>query len=425
MQSGENLNFDADFLTTLQTMTDIDESKFKDLTIELTVQPDVEKFWFLSKIIAIAPLQMLLDSSNALIAIFEKFGNSYLGATFAAAHFVNRMNEKNHEICSKIVSCIKIPANPRIASAIINLLAVKGASVDFFENILSFSDLEVQKNVAAAIARTLEDSESFLVSKLADIENETNQNRRRGLIVLCRALMYNEISADLYLPIIKILETKGTTSIELSCLYQAQLLLSDILQYNEIAFHRYDLSKGCIAQFESNNLAPEYLGSLLKAFGCSMANKLAQPVLAAALPDCAKNGRKIVECFIPYVIFLEEKAVDVFFQQLVINCAAYRFDQNLLELTARAFAAVSPLVPSEFGEYMRIVEKSPRAAHFYGILRPLLEPKCPPPAQKLSGITLVLEEDKREVAVEAIPERSDGFGQTETSMQKTTIDVQV
>ena len=89
-------------------------------------------------------------------------------------------------------------------------------------------------------------------------------------------------------------------------------------------------------------------------------------------------------------------------------------------MTARAFASVAPLVPSPFGTYMAIIEKNPKAAHFYGILRPVLEPRCPPPPQKVSTTTFVLEEDKREVSTQAIPERSDGFAQTEEEEEKKT-----
>ena len=422
MLSSENLSFDTEFINNWESIQSAETDQIKDLAIELSVKPSVANFWILSKFIRISSRQTISPIVSLLTDVLSKNCNLYLGASFATAHFINKFVETETEVCKQLLSDFKLPNNPQYASAIINLIANDNIIVERFDNFLGFPDLNVQKALAASIARTCKDPEALLLSKLEDIPNETNYNKRRGLILLCHSLIDNEIPIHFYIDsLMPILDEIGTCSSHLSCIYEAQLLLADLLFNNPSTFHQINFVDVTVKQFEADNLAPEFLRALLFAFGYKLLDVFAQPILATALTDPVSKYRPIIDAFIPYITFLDEKALNTFFEKMVMICNESRFDFNFLEMTARAFASVAPLVPSPFGTYMAIIEKNPKAAHFYGILRPVLEPRCPPPPQKVSTTTFVLEEDKREIATQAIPQRCDGFAQTEEDEKKTTI----
>ena len=423
MKSADSLSYDTDFIVQLQMIESANTEEIKDLAIQLSVKPSVPNFWILSKFIRISQINTLNPIANLIADILLKNCNIYLGATFATAHFINKFVSTQRKICEELLNNLRLPSNPQYAAHVIGLIANNDIIVERFDSLIGFSDWKVQKSLAASIARTCSDPKALLVSKLSDIPNETDYNKRRGLILLCHSLIDEEVPiqnyTDVFLPL---LHEKGTCLSDNSCIYEAQLLLADLLYANPTSFHPFieDFVGIANTQFEANNLVPVFLKSILYAFGYSMVHFLSQTVLSKALSDPLTKYRSIVDAFVPYIVFLDEKGTDIFLDQLVLHCNDSRFDVGFFEMTARAFAAAAPLIPSSFGRYMAIIEKHPKVAQFHGILRPLLEPKCPPPPQKLSSTTIVLEEDKRDVEVQVIPMRSDGGAQTDFNDEKTT-----
>lgn len=406
-----------DFITEYDTISSATRTQIKDLAIKLSVKPSPDLFWILSRYITFATINDLSALTNTIIELLKEHCNTFLGACFAAAHFINRMSTEKKEECQNLCSSLQIPTCPIHARQIINLLTVDGMNFSNFTTIIGNPDICVQKAVASAIAQTCDNPEILLEKYLSDIENETNFNRRRGLIILCNELSYVEMPAEIYIQkIVPLINTQGKSVAELSSIYEAQNFLARLITSNPSTFHGIDFVTGIKLQYESNNLSPDFLSSYIRAFGRSAIKSLSNEILPEILKKLPKTGKQLIKIFAPYVQHFNSEKKNLFFSTMVDLCIHNRFDVELFDITAQAFAALSPVIPSQIGLFLNAIEKSPISQRFYSILGPVLQPRSPAPPQKLSTVTVVLPEDKHEIEVQCVPLRSDGGCQTEEAI---------
>lgn len=420
---GEDIFSGAEFLEKLDSIKAVAKSQIKELLISLDGNPDPENLWILSRFIRICKIQDLIQYSPGIAKIVSGLCHDLEPAAFAAANLINRMFETNRDLCSDLISNLGFPTDPLNCAKLVRLIAQNGISLDKYYGLLSFPDINVQKQIATAISYSSSEPEQFLKYFFEEASKETDSNTKRGFIYAIHALSFGECPSNVYADLLfPILEVKTDKLSELTTARAAQELLTDLFSSNQSAFHPHNIFPLINTQFENNNLLPEFLKSTILAYGKASIRELAPLILSKALTNCIKY-KNLIEPFCPYTYLLDDKSSSLLFNSLTADCEKYRSDYQLLEMNVTAHAAAAPTVPSTLGRLMSILESSQRFIALIGKLNPLLEPKVPPPPQKISTITFLLDEDKHDQETQAEPLRCDQITQYEE--QKETIEVGV
>jgi len=396
------------FADELDDILTVSRVQIKDLCVGIMGDATAERFWRLTRYIRVSSFSDLEFHRDLLFSVIEKHIGSLESAAFAAGHLIRKLGVFDKCFIGDLMTKIRFPACPREMALLMHLISVDGVIFNDLSFLFQIPDLETQKIIVKSIANSNSGNRILLEQTLNSIPIETDLLSVRGKVLLCESLQNIEIPVSKYLKtLIPLISSPFKTHLQASVQDCVQSFISKLLDSCPSAFHNFNMIDIVSILYESRNLLPEFLKAVLKSYGRSYIRSLSKKVLIPALLEINGYSMSIIEQFCIYAIHFDAKTQLALHSALITECEFKKYDKRLLEITVSSIASLAPIVSPFIGRLLYLISNSKNSPYLFGLIRPLLDNKVPPPMQPLSGVIFVPEEDKRYIGTQTFFERID------------------
>lgn len=406
---------DIDFATTLYSINEVTQKELKQQIDATIASQSDHDLWILSRMIRLAPPEILKPLIDQIAKATIHNRGKMLSAEFASSHLLRRADQIGQNDAYKWVRSMPFPGNPIYAAHIYNIVAAPAfcSALPSQWDILQSPNLQVQREAAAALARSAKSPANFLRRVLAtlspnppsDVEKLTIERQKptltRGLILVASCLTKNPLNAlEYYTPLSAIINITPNTQLEISTATIAQELLAQIMFSCPTAFHTLDVFNPALVQTRVGNLSNMFLRAILGVFGLTAIRKLVIPLLERWIDSAATTGLSCLREIAPYAAFLPPEAQLDVHAALVGLCKRRPLSRDLFMTTASFMASSNPAQSPHISEFLPLAERSPFAAEVFAALHGALEPKTAPVAHPMRDHMKIREVEKVDAFVQ-------------------------
>jgi hypothetical protein len=406
------LDFSVPFATDLSAISTANRTDIQSTLDSLTRSPDIKHFWILSRQLRVAPASEIKPLLDPLMKVIAPHRSSLVSAAFAGAHWLRAAQVIGQNDSFRFGKGVTLLANVFYSVQLYNAVALPGFAAVLPPQ-FGFLDVDhegVQRTAAAAIARTAKSPAALLKRVLVTIGGGTEGEgvglppakaagvRTRGMILLAGFLATNAVLVGEYLAVlIPILENEGDRMV----VVEAQMLLSRLMVKSPTAFHGSRIVETATALVKRAMLITEFLKALLVCFGIFAIRRFVSEMIPHWIGALSRQGIEFIEVVALYANWLEPDLQLELQSALVEQCEKHRFDVRLFETTAMVLNASSPTVSPFMARFMEAATRSAKPQVFLNMVRPLLEPRCPPILHPLRTLMKVKEVQKMDAFTQA------------------------
>ena len=380
---------DWEEILTKTQQTTITPKELRGATINLNGRPSASGFWELCFMIENSKTETLKEENSYILETLSKYSRTFQGALMGLGHLCHRIHI---DLKESLFDNANLPESPYALAHVFNLFSETEVEFPFSKllNLLSFPDILIQRNAGRLLAKRHPEIVSEVIEALGLDQPVLHIEERKEFegppIILKRGLVaflrYTKASKESVIPqLIKILEADVSIPGQKSLNAEIELLLAKDLKIEPEMYHTFNLIDVAIKLLNQKSLTPEFLQSLLSAFGLFAARSLI-PSLIERMDEFNSIERELLQVITPFIIFVPQ-IIKPLVEKLVEKCSTRLFDRQLFELTAAVFGVQAPYIHLDLGNYLSLLKMTSFSKQIIPSIQSLIEPRNPAPLIEL------------------------------------------